>query len=127
MSAQPGVPLLIFDGDCGFCSAVSERLASRWTAPGEALSACRLGVDGLHALGLTGAEVRRAAYWVDEEGQLFRGYAAIAKALLLGRPASRCVGRFLLIPPVSWLARAGYWLVARYRYRLPGSTDSCRL
>jgi predicted DCC family thiol-disulfide oxidoreductase YuxK len=119
VSVQSGDPFLIFDGDCGFCSAVAARLSSLWTEPGQTISGKRLGIDELRTLGLTDADVRRAAYWVEEGGRLFRGHAAIAKALTLGGPAARFVGRTRLIPPISWLARSVYWLIARYRYRLP--------
>ena len=44
-----------------------------------------------------------------------------------GSPVQRAFGALLLAPPVSWFARPGYWLVARYRHRLPGATDACRL
>jgi predicted DCC family thiol-disulfide oxidoreductase YuxK len=37
------------------------------------------------------------------------------------------LGWLLLVPPVSWLAIPVYALVARYRYRMPGSTDACRI
>jgi predicted DCC family thiol-disulfide oxidoreductase YuxK len=37
------------------------------------------------------------------------------------------LGRVMLIPPFSWLAAGVYRLVARYRYRLPGATDACRV
>jgi hypothetical protein len=52
---------------------------------------------------------------------------AIAKALMAGGRRRQLLGRALLIPPVSWMARPAYWLVARYRHRMPGATDACRL
>ena len=119
--------MLVFDGDCAFCTSAAQRMAARWTRPVQAVAWQGLGEGGLGELGLTTAEVRTAAYWVDERGRLFRGHRAVAKALMAGTPAQRALGALLLVPPLSWLARPGYWLVARYRHRLPGATDACRL
>ena len=119
--------MLIFDGDCAFCTAAAQRIAARWARPAQAVAWQRLGEGGLAELGLTLAEVRTAAYWVDERGHAFRGHRAVAKALTAGSSAQQAMGAVLLAPPVSWLARAGYWLVARHRQRLPGATDGCRL
>ncbi len=120
-------PLLIFDGDCGFCTAAAHKISLRWTEPARAQPWQALGPAALNRIGLTEYDVRQAAYWVDEHGRVFRGHAAVGKALLAGRGTDRMIGTVLLIPPVSWLARPLYWLVARYRHRLPGATDACRL
>jgi predicted DCC family thiol-disulfide oxidoreductase YuxK len=120
-------PMLVFDGDCGFCTRTAHWIAARWTQPAQAEAWQRLGPDGLDRIGLTERDVRSAAYWIDADGRVFRGHAAVAKALCAGTPRDRTLGALLLTPPVSWLARRGYRLVARYRYRLPGATDACRL
>ena len=119
-------PILIYDGDCAFCSRAAEWIAARWSGDPTAVPWQRLGPSGLAEFGLSPADARRAAWWVDGRGRVFRGHAAIAKALGAGGRRDRIVGRLLLTPPVSWVARPGYWLVARFRYRLPGATDACR-
>lgn len=119
-------PTLIFDGDCGFCTVTSRWASTRWTTSAESVAWQTLGDERLHAIGLTEADVRRAVYWVDGRGRIARGSGAVARALLAGNRSMRVAGRLLLTPPVSWLARPGYWLVARYRHHLPGSTDACR-
>jgi predicted DCC family thiol-disulfide oxidoreductase YuxK len=118
---------LIFDGECGFCTAAARWVSKRWTKPARAVAWQQLGEQRLHDLGLTEWDVQHAAYWVDEQGGLARGHAAVARALVAGEGWIRVAGYLLLAPPLSWLARPGYWLVARYRHRLPGATDSCRL
>ncbi|MHB8463233.1 MAG: thiol-disulfide oxidoreductase DCC family protein [Acidimicrobiales bacterium] len=120
-------PTLIYDGDCGFCTSSAHWIAARWTGSSLAVAWQQLGPEGLASAGLTESDVRRAAYWVDARGGVFRGHAAVAKSLLEAGGALRLVGRLLLTPPVSWLARPGYWVVARSRHRLPGATDACRL
>ena len=115
---------LIFDGDCGFCTTTARWIERRWDGHAAAVPWQQLGE---RTFGLTPADFRRAAWWVDRRGKLSRGPAAGARALVASRGWTRPLGWLLLVPPVSWLARPGYWLVGRYRYRLPGSTDACRL
>ncbi len=79
----------------------------------------------LDALGLTQANVSAAVHWTDDVGTC-RGPAAIGAALRhCDRPWS-IVGIALGWAPVTWLAEPLYWVVARFRHRLPGSTAACR-
>ncbi|HEY1989199.1 MAG TPA: DCC1-like thiol-disulfide oxidoreductase family protein [Acidimicrobiales bacterium] len=119
------VPILIYDGDCGFCTSVAADISRRWRAPAQALAWQSLGENGLAELGLTPDAAQRAAWWVDEHGRQFGGHLAVAKALLAARGWRRAAGAAILTPPVSWLAAVGYRLVVRYRHRLPGSTNAC--
>lgn len=124
--APPTPPVLIYDGDCAFCTASAHRIAQHWRRPATAVPWQRLGADGLRELGLGVAEVQSAAYWIDELGRAHRGHAAVARALVAAAGWRSLVGRAGLIPPVSWMAAGLYRLVARYRHRLPGGTDACR-
>lgn len=115
--------LLIFDGDCGFCTTAARKFAdfageSAEVAPWQSL---RLG-----DYGLTEDECSSAAYWV-QDGQSYRGTEAFAQALQVCNLPLRIVGKIMSVPPVSWLARAVYPIVAKYRYKLPGATDACRI
>ena len=118
-------PILIYDGDCGFCTSVAVAISRRWRIPAEAAAWQSLGESGLAELGLTPEAAQRAAWWVDGDGRRFRGHRAVAKALLAARGWRRVVGEVILIPPVSWASAVGYRLVVRYRHRLPGSTNAC--
>jgi len=120
------LPLLIYDGDCAFCTRSAEWIAARWTTAATAGAWQQLGAGRLSALGLSVDDVQRAAFWIDTDRRTFRGHRAVARALECGTTTDRLIGHVLLIPPVSWLARPGYWLVARYRHRLPGATAACR-
>jgi predicted DCC family thiol-disulfide oxidoreductase YuxK len=116
--------MLVFDGDCAFCTTSARWIAQRMprstaVQPWQALD--------LHDLGLTTRDVQTAAYWVDRDGGTHRGHRAVARSLIEAGGAWRIVGRALLIPPISWLAAVGYELVARNRGRLPGATDACKL
>ena len=75
--------------------------------------------------GLTVDQVRKAAWYLDERGRRYRGAAAIAKGLRAGGWPWSWVGLFLLLPPIRWLAALGYFFVARYRRKLPGTRPAC--
>jgi len=107
--------VLVYDGDCGFCTGAAGFVGGRRFAWQE------LGAEGLARLGLTADEARDAAWWVDKTGR-YRGHLAIGHALSQRSP----LGRALLVPPLSWTGAAVYPLVARWRHRLPGGTPACR-
>ena len=119
-------PILIYDGDCGFCTSVAMGISDRWRVPAKATSWQDLGGDGLAELGLSAADGQKSAWWVDSDGRLFEGHLAVAKSLIAAQGWRGAVGKMILIPPVSGVAAAGYRIVARYRHRLPRSTDACR-
>ena len=117
-----GRPLLVYDGDCAFCTRAVE------------LARTRMGVDclalpwqqvDLAALGLTVEEVTEKVWWVEPDGSRVSGHRAVAAALRHGNSALRPVGRLLDAEPLAPVAAAGYDLVARNRHRLPGGTPAC--
>ena len=85
-----------------------------------------LGEDGLARLGLSVEQARQAAWWVDGADGRSRGHRAIGRSPAASRGWRRGAGRLLLAPVITQAAAGAYWLIARYRYRLPGSTDACR-
>lgn len=117
-------PLVVFDGDCAFCTASVDRIRDRIRPDVDFIPWQRL---DLPALGLTEQQVESAVQWIDGEGG--RASGARAGALLLRRAARpwRAVGRLMLIPPISWIAAALYRIVAANRHRLPGGTPACAL
>jgi predicted DCC family thiol-disulfide oxidoreductase YuxK len=118
-------PLLVYDGDCSFCSSSARWIAARWQGPEQAVAWQQLSADQLERLGLTLDDVRCAAWWVDCGGRASRGHVAIAFALRAAQGWPSVVGRVLLVPPFRWLAAGAYPLIARWRHRLPGGTPVC--
>lgn len=119
----PSNELLIFDGDCGFCTVtarwIEQRISDTDVLPWQAVDIDRYG--------LTEDDVTTAAYWVDGSGVTHRGERGIALALQkAGKPWS-IAGKIIATPPFSWLAAPTYWLIARYRHKMPGATDACRI
>ena len=117
---------LLYDADCGFCTASAGWLGRR---------KLRTAISPLHradlaALGVDADRARREIPFVEagESGtRVSYGHIAIGRALSAGGPGWQLAGWLLLHPPVSWLARPAYALVARNRHRLPGSTAACRI
>ena len=121
-------PLLIYDGNCSFCSSSARWITNHWHGPQQAIAWQHLSTDSLARLGLTLDDVRRAAWWVDpNSGARSRGHLAIAHALQVADGWPSLLGRLLLIPPFTWLAAAAYPLIARWRHRLPGGTPACKM
>jgi predicted DCC family thiol-disulfide oxidoreductase YuxK len=124
-SELPRGGLLLFDGDCGFCTSVA-RWARRRLPHHVGVTPWQF-VPDLGRLGLTVDEVSTAAYWIDGRGGGHRGHMAFAEAFRAMGGGWRVVGSAMRIPPLSRLAAVVYELIARNRHRLPGSTPACRV
>ena len=120
-------PLLVYDGDCSFCSSSARWLAARWQGAEQAVAWQHLSTDQLERLGLPLDDVRRAAWWIDLGGRHSRGHLAIARSLQAAHGWPSLLGQILLIPPFRWFAAGAYPLLARLRHRLPGGTPACRM
>ncbi|MCU1523404.1 MAG: hypothetical protein JWO18_298 [Microbacteriaceae bacterium] len=114
--------LLVFDGDCGFCTT-----AVRWlerTLPVMPAAKPYQWTD-LDALGLTTAEAS-ARVWLVTDSHQYGGHLAVSALLRYQpNPLWRFGGWMLATPPFSLAAALGYSLVARYRHLLPGGTPAC--
>lgn len=119
--------VLVYDGDCSFCSSCARWIAARWRGPQSAVAWQQLSGEELAQLGLSEDDVRSFVWWIDESGRRSRGHVAIARALGATSGWTSYAGRVVLVPPVRWVAAGVYPLVARWRHRLPGGTPACRL
>ena len=116
-------PMLVFDGDCGFCTTWARR-GQRW-----------LGLDhvepwqfvDLDELGLTRAECEASVQWVTGDGDHCAAEFAVIAALRQAGGAWAVLGRAMALPGIRQLAGVVYRLVAQYRYKLPGGTPACGL
>lgn len=128
------LPLLVFDGDCGFCTMTVDWIGRRLRQPAEIVPWQRLDFE---ELGLSQHDVDRYAWWIEpaeeeEPGERgwrkWRGHRAAGRALRRCRGLWPWLGAVLLAPPpISWIWRAGYRLVANSRGILPGATPACKL
>ena len=133
MSAQASLPILVFDGDCGFCTT-SARFLVRWVVRRHRHSAGPSSEPSvqpwqrldLAELGLTPDQCRTAVQWVGKDGQVASGHEAIAEVLRAGHPLWRPVGALMVAPGLSRLAGCLYSWISDHRYALPGGTPACR-
>ena len=122
-----GLPLLVFDGDCGFCTRSAEWASRGWSGRARTVPWQTLGEKGLAEIGLSLEQVKQSAWWVDQVNQPVGGHRAIGESLRACSGWRRALGVAVLIPPLDWIGPSAYRLVARYRYRLPGGTPACRV
>ena len=113
--------MLVYDGDCGFCTTCARFLER--IGPDAEIVAWQL--TDLAELGITEEQAADAVQWVRTDGAVRSGHEAIAAVLASAGRVWRIIGRVLLLPGISWLAARAYRLTADNRYRLPGGTPAC--
>ncbi|GAB3437666.1 hypothetical protein GCM10027517_09350 [Phycicoccus ginsengisoli] len=116
--------LLVFDGDCGFCTT-SARFAQRWVDRRGRYAVEPWQELDLPALGLTEEQCIEAAQFVRPDGSVVSAHLAIAEGLKRGAPAWRPLGWLVAAPGVRRVAGRAYTWVADHRYQLPGGTPAC--
>jgi predicted DCC family thiol-disulfide oxidoreductase YuxK len=114
-------PVLVFDGDCAFCTSCA-RLLER-IGPEADIVAWQL--SDLQELGISADQAAEAVRWIGADGSVRSGHEAIAAALGTAGRGWRIAGRAIVLPGVSRLAAAVYRAIARNRHRLPGGTPAC--
>ncbi len=117
--------MLIYDGDCGFCTATARWAERRLRDDYQVVPSQQVNLD---ALGLTDDDVTRSAWWVGPDGTRWGEHRAIAGALGAMSSPWPAIGRLLTLGPINPLAGWIYRLVAgnRYRIRWPGTTKCDR-
>ncbi len=117
-------PILIFDGDCAFCSQCVRWVARRLPRK---LSMTPWQEADLAALDLTQQQCEDAVPWISVNGSHAAGEVAVAQLLIWQRGIWALLGRAHLLPGVAQLSGAVYRWTARNRHRLPGDTPACAL
>lgn len=122
-------PVVIFDGDCGICNATRQWVQRRDRASRLSWQPYqRADLPGL-VPGLTPEQASRAVYFVQPDGQYYRGARAIFETLRYLPGGWRWLGWIGTLPPVNWLAAIVYRIVAQHRTRISRwlRLDACRL
>ncbi|GAA4101390.1 DUF393 domain-containing protein [Actinomadura miaoliensis] len=117
-------PVLVYDGDCGFCTT-SVRFVERRVPTSARIVAFQFA--DLDALGTTAQRAEYEVLWVDRAGRVTGGAQAIARLLMDAGGVWWPLGAVLRVPPVRWIAHGVYRLVANNRHRMPGGTAACVL
>ena len=118
------VPVLIFDGDCAFCTSSvnwGKRLIKRLPATQPYQFA------DLAPLGLTAEQCNQAVQYVDLNGRVHSGEDAVRAVLMAAGKGWWVLGALMGLPGIHWLSGVVYRWVARNRQRLPGGTAACAL
>lgn len=128
--------VLVFDGDCGFCTTSVTWLADRFPGAFAVVPYQRTDLD---ALGLTARECDATVQWIGDVTAPVttraEGAAAVGALLRTGGcgrgglvgATARGLGLLAVSRPTSWVADAMYAVVAKNRQRLPGGTPACAL
>lgn len=123
MAPRPRRPLVIFDGDCGICTAsipTARRLVDLDAVPSQRAD--------LGSLGLTQTQVQQQVWVIDPVGRAYGGADGVSLLLTRGqRFATRFTGHLLRLPLVRTLARGAYRLIARNRHRIPIGGVQCSI
>lgn len=114
--------VLIYDGDCAFCTLWVNRLRDALPAFPRAVTSQSIDPD---EYALSADELARYAWYITPQHQ-YAGHLATS-ALLRAQPrvGLRFLGWLLATWPISPIAAGVYHLIARYRHRLPGGTPAC--
>ncbi|WP_240803148.1 DUF393 domain-containing protein [Streptomyces sp. A1499] len=115
-------PVLIFDGDCGFCTS-AVRVLERRVRPRCDVTPWQRA--DLAALGVSVERAQHEALWVTPVGRVYGGAQAVAKLLLSAGGVWSLVGAVLTLPPARWGALGVYRLVADNRHRLGRTAAAC--
>jgi predicted DCC family thiol-disulfide oxidoreductase YuxK len=116
-------PLLIFDGDCAFCTR-SVRFIERRIRRHPRIQPWQR--SDLAELGLTQEQCETAVQLIDGD-RLTSAHVAIARVLIYGKRGWAVLGYLLLVPGIKQIAGVVYRWVAKNRDRMPGGTAECAL
>jgi predicted DCC family thiol-disulfide oxidoreductase YuxK len=117
-------PVLVYDGDCGFCTT-SVRFVERRVRPDAEIVAFQFA--DLDALGTTARRAEYEVLWVGRGGQITGGAQAVAALLRHAGGPWWPLGALIRLAPFRWVAHGVYRLVANNRDRMPGGTAACAL
>lgn len=122
---RPPQPLVLYDGDCGFCARSVALTRGRWFRAGVAVEAFQRADLLVH--NLTVDKCAEVLHVVDTDGVVHVGSDAVAVVLRESRLPWPAVGAVLRLPGVRRLAQLGYAAVAKRRHKLPGGSAACEL
>jgi predicted DCC family thiol-disulfide oxidoreductase YuxK len=117
-------PVLVYDGDCGFCTSSVTFAQQRLHPACETIPWQHADLDALRT---TRQRAEREVLWVTPTGPVHGGVNAIARLLLCSHGMWPVLGAMLTVPPLRWAAHGVYRLVANNRRRMPGGTAACAL
>ncbi|WP_461026330.1 thiol-disulfide oxidoreductase DCC family protein [Streptomyces sparsus] len=117
------LPVLIYDGDCGFCTRTITMLLADPRRP--MMNVQTWQEIGIEQFGISEQRATREMLWVHRDGRVAGGALAFAELFRHWGGPWRVPDILLRIPPTRWIAAAVYRAVANNRHRMPGGTTAC--
>ncbi len=115
--------VLLYDGDCGFCTTSAGWLQRHASSAGQVSPWQHA---DLVALGLSADDCTEAVQWVEGNRRAV-GPDAIAAYLQTSTPPRQIAGQVLTVPAVQHVTWPVYRWLARHRRQLPGGTPATDL
>jgi predicted DCC family thiol-disulfide oxidoreductase YuxK len=117
-------PVLVFDGDCGFCTTTANWIKKNSRV---ALEIAPYQWTDLEQYGLT-AEDAAAKVQLVVGDKVFAGHNCMAKLLLIQPNVFvKLVGAVMVMPGIEPISARLYTWIAANRQKLPGGTPACKL
>jgi predicted DCC family thiol-disulfide oxidoreductase YuxK len=125
---SPFTPTVLYDGTCPFCRAQVARLRRLTRHRVAFADAYAPGARDRFPMLPPSGELGEMKF-VDADGRLFGGAAAIAQAFILSGGPLGLGARLYAVPPIAWLADHAYRLAAKRRLRLKQACvdESCKI
>ena len=116
--------IVLFDGNCRFCTKSAKTLARRFgPAKVAAVNFQDAGVLDAYP-GVTYDACMEKMHVIDPEGRVYAGAAAFARVLRTV-PVLGVLAYLYYLPGLRQLAEIAYTFVAKNRYKLFGKTEPC--
>lgn len=125
IAENPQADVVIYDGDCNFCTGQVERLA-RWDGTGKRLAFVSLHdpVVAKRWPDLTYDMLMEQMYVVDQQGNRYGGAAAF-RYLTTRLPRLWPLAPIMYLPFTLPIWQWGYRQVAKQRYKIAGKKGDC--
>jgi predicted DCC family thiol-disulfide oxidoreductase YuxK len=118
------LPVLIYDGDCAFCSSTVRTLQKLIKNPPKIIPFQFIDTT---QFGLTKQQCSEEIKFVDANGLVSGGESAFKKFFFEVGGAWRLLGGVMGLPLIRQISGVIYRWVAKNRFRLPGGTPTCSL
>ncbi|MFF3305063.1 thiol-disulfide oxidoreductase DCC family protein [Streptomyces sp. NPDC002908] len=122
MPQRSVLSVLVYDGDCAFCTTSVTYLMRRLRPK---CTAAPWQFTDLDTLGVTRRRAQHELLYISPAGTVYGGAQAVAKILLRAGGIWAWPGGALTLPPARWIAHGIYRVIAAHRDRLPGGSPAC--
>jgi predicted DCC family thiol-disulfide oxidoreductase YuxK len=124
LKSNASEPVLVFDGDCGFCTTTANWIKKNSKV---ALEIAPYQWTDLQQYGLTAEEAAAKVQLVVGD-KVYAGHNCMAKLLLIQPNVFlKLVGAVMVMPVIEPISARLYTWIAANRQKLPGGTPACKL